>query len=129
LPLEACEAFSVYLAHSVLRLHQGRCTGLVPKMGFRLCGVLNSCPLPDTDFLRKLRLSLAPQDELTSKLMKMDLKENPGYRVVNGLLYLLDERRYRMYIPHDAALKSQFYMITTTLFQLHTLECTQPMKI
>jgi hypothetical protein len=78
-----------------------------PDLKMVLCSMFNSCPLPDTDFLRKLRAALR-KDELTDRLMKtISTSPNSAYRCIHGLLYYLEDRRYRMYIPEDTDLKAQ----------------------
>jgi hypothetical protein len=64
-----------------------------------------SSALPNTDFLCKLRVALT-KDKVTAELLKTVSKDDPAYRCINGLLYLLEDRRYRLYIPNDSELKS-----------------------
>jgi hypothetical protein len=70
-----------------------------------LCGLFNSFLLPDIDFLRLLRTSLSA-DPVTENLLCSATSSNSSYRNINGLLYLFDEQRYRLYIPDDPQLKS-----------------------
>jgi hypothetical protein len=80
-----------------------------PDLKVVLCALLGShstsSPFPDTSFLKKLRLALA-KDETTARLMENASKDDPSYRNIHGLLYLLDDRRYRLYVPNDVELKN-----------------------
>jgi hypothetical protein len=77
-----------------------------PDLKMVLCALFNSAPLPDTDFLKHLRASLA-KDPLTAHLMKTATQKDSSYRILHGLLFYLEDRRYRLYIPADDHLKSQ----------------------
>jgi hypothetical protein len=84
-----------------------------PDYKMILRGLINSSPLPDTDFLRYLRTALSA-DPVTKNLLCPATASNFNYRSVNGLLYLLDKQRYRLYIPDDKQLKAAL------LHDLHT---------
>ena len=80
-----------------------------PDLKIMLCTMLNSCPLPDTDFLHRLRAALQ-KHELTKRLMKSVRtrpEASPAYRTLHGVLYYLEDRRYRLYISEDRSLKAQ----------------------
>jgi hypothetical protein len=76
-----------------------------PDYKMILCGLFNSSPLPDTDFLRNLRTALTA-DPVTKNLLCPATANNSNYRSINGLLYLLGEQRYRLYIPEDKQFKA-----------------------
>jgi hypothetical protein len=81
-----------------------RSVSCAPDLKIVSCALFNSKRLPDTDFLRRLREALS-EDPVCAQLIQAASQASSSYRCISGLLYVLDEKCYRLYIPADSSLK------------------------
>ena len=76
-----------------------------PDLKTVLCVMFNSLPLPDQDFLHRIRVA----DPVANHLFppqQTATRANPAYRVINNLLFFVDRAAYRLYIPNSLDLKA-----------------------
>lgn len=81
-----------------------------PDLKTVLCAMFNSQPLPDQDFLHRVRSGYAA-DPVANHLFQSQQTPsatgaNPAYRVINNLLFFVDRAAYRLYIPNSLDLKA-----------------------
>jgi hypothetical protein len=62
---------------------------------------------PSTHMLRRIRTAY-PTDPTAVHLLRTatSAKANPAYRSISGMLYFVDEGRYRLYVPSNDGIKS-----------------------
>ena len=81
-----------------------------PDLKIVLCAMFNSQPLPDQDFLHRIRSGYAA-DSVAKHLFQSQQTpsatgDNPTYRVINNFLFFVDREAYRLYIPNSLDLKA-----------------------
>lgn len=89
-----------------------------PDLKVVLCAMFNSQPFPDVDFLQRVRNAYAADPVVTAILQSQQSlspsrpsnssrpSQNPAYRMINNLLFFIDNAAYRLYIPDNLDIKA-----------------------